>query len=713
MMVGVGTIELGYFDAGLLAAAAVALGVSLQFSVTSLRPPRNSMHLAFAILCLCLATLALANIALDNATTSAQAILAVRWMCAASVLSFPAMVWFVGDYTGSPVRGIALTAVSAVTLVFFVANLYSPSSLLYSEARLGGPTRLPWGEVLSSIEGTPSGWGITFHALTYGVFAWALHRGIQQWRHRNRTAGLLLCICLAAQLLALLWGDIVVDAMGHPYPYLDAFAFQSFVLLMGLSLATQLNSRTLQLERAMRELRSEAETRREAEVDLRHVAYHDALTGLPNRPRALYMLADMDADAVQSGMHGAVLMIDLDNFKTINDSLGHQVGDRVLEAIADALLAAAPTDATVARLGGDEFVMLLGALDSDPDAAAALAIDVARHLVARLALPLAIDSRMLNVGASIGVAVFPDAGKGPADVLRCADIALYAAKDAGRSRAELFLPQMQRAADARLELERGLATAVENAELSLRFQPLVSCDGALAGAEVLLRWQHPLLGAVMPATFIPIAEETGLIHGIGAWVIAQSCHRMREWQQRGVDFGGRLAVNVSPWQLANPQFVQQVEAQVRGAGVDPSALTLELTESALLDDFDAALDTLQQLSAVGFRLALDDFGTGYSSLAYLQRLPLDELKIDQSFIRLLQPSTVDPLAAFIIDVGRRLGMLTVAEGVETAEQKALLEALGCDLLQGYLISKPLTETEYLAWLAQRNTPASADKVVSR
>jgi EAL domain-containing protein (putative c-di-GMP-specific phosphodiesterase class I) len=247
---------------------------------------------------------------------------------------------------------------------------------------------------------------------------------------------------------------------------------------------------------------------------------------------------------------------------------------------------------------------------------------------------------------------------------------------------------------------------VERGELSLRFQPIVTCAGEPAGAEVLLRWQHPVLGAVMPSTFIPIAEETGLIHGIGAWVIAQTCQRMREWQQHGVDFAGRLAVNVSPWQLANPQFVQQVEAQVRAAGIEPSALTLELTESALLDDFDAALATLQRLSATGFRLALDDFGTGYSSLAYLQRLPLDELKIDQSFVRLLQPAAADPLVAFIIDVGRRLGMVTVAEGVETVEQKALLEALDCDLLQGYLIAPPLTEAGYLAWLANQQLPVS-------
>jgi EAL domain-containing protein (putative c-di-GMP-specific phosphodiesterase class I) len=257
---------------------------------------------------------------------------------------------------------------------------------------------------------------------------------------------------------------------------------------------------------------------------------------------------------------------------------------------------------------------------------------------------------------------------------------------------------MQHDADARLELERGLRTALERQEFSLCFQPQVSMRGKLVGAEALLRWNHPTLGEVSPATFIPIAEETGLIHALGAWVVAQVCRQIHDWRQLGVDFGGRLAVNVSPWQIAHPQFVQHLEAQVIDAGIEPSSLTLELTESALLNDFEAALDTLHQLSKIGFRLALDDFGTGYSSLAYLQQLPLDELKIDRTFINALQPSEADPLASFIVDVGRRLGMTTIAEGVETWQQKVMLETLGCDILQGYFICRPLTGTDFLCWL---------------
>ena len=466
----------------------------------------------------------------------------------------------------------------------------------------------------------------------------------------------------------------------------------------------------MQLGRTASALQNEVEVRRKAELDLRHAAYHDTLTGLPNRLRALYTLAELLAEAKQQDQYGAVLMIDLDNFKTINDSLGHQVGDRVLETIADSLLIVAPSTSTVGRLGGDEFVILLGTRDKRAEDAAARAMRVAEQILERLATPLAIDNRVFGVGASIGVSVFPNENNGAGDVLRCADIALFRAKSAGRNTARLFVPHMQRDADVRLDLERGLRTALEHEEFSLHFQPQVDMRGNVVGAEALLRWNHPQLGAVSPATFIPIAEETGLINPIGSWVIDETCRHIRTWRQIGLGFGGRMAVNVSPWQIANPQFAANIEAQVKSAGIEPGALTLELTESALLRDFDAALHTLRELSSIGFRLSLDDFGTGYSSLAYLQQLPLEELKIDRSFISALEITT-DPLAGFIIDVGHRLGMTTIAEGVETQGRMTVLQSLGCDLVQGYLVCVPLPADDFQRWLQQRashvGTTASA------
>jgi diguanylate cyclase (GGDEF)-like protein len=691
----------GYFTAALLATAAVALASGLQFLVIGLRQRREPVYLSFALLCLCIAGLSLSDALLVVADTMPQATFAFRITCAMAVLSIPALIMFVGTYTGRPVGRVAFAIVCVLTLWLFLLNLKMPYGVFETSLGKDTPTVLPWGESLFRINGHRSIWGQIFYWLSYLVFLWTLFRAGRRCLSTPRLPGILLGLCLLIQFAALLWGSVVVDTFGYPYPRLDVFAFLSFVLLMGLSLAGQLHSRTLQLERTTHELRTEAETRLQAELNLRHAAHHDALTGLPNRPRALYTLADMLADAVQSGQFGAVLMIDLDNFKIINDSLGHHVGDRVLEAIADSLLAAAPPDSTVARLGGDEFVVLLGALAFDVEGAAAIAMKSAEGIVERLAAPLPIDSRMLAIGASIGVTTFPYQDAGASDILRCADIAMYRAKAAGRNAARLFQPHMQHDADDRLALERGLRTALERQELSLHFQPHVGMRGNLVGAEALLRWQHPGLGNVPPAVFIPIAEETGLIHALGTWVIAQACSSMQEWRRRGIDFGGRIAVNVSPLQIAHPQFVQRIEAQVKAAGVEPSSLTLELTESALINDFDAALGTLLRLSAIGFRLALDDFGTGYSSLAYLQKLPLDELKIDRSFINALQPSVPEPLVGFIIDVGRRLGMTTIAEGVETPQQKEMLEALGCDTLQGYLICRPLAENDFLGWLAGR------------
>jgi diguanylate cyclase (GGDEF)-like protein len=702
----------GYFTAALLATAAVALSSGMQFLVIGLRHQRELMYQAYAVLCICIAALALSNVLLDCAATLAQATLALRLMYASSIFSFPAFIVFVSTYTRKPVGRIVFGVILVVATGLFWFDLRAPYGL-HAGLSAGAPMVLPWGESLFTLEVQPSIGSHVFHALTYLVFLWALRRSWKFYRDGQARPGLLLGICLLVQFFAMLWGDIAVDIFDQPYPYLDAFAFLPFVLLMGVSLASQLRARTLQLEQTTLELRAEAETRREAELDLRHIAYHDPLTGLPNRSRALHSLAEMLADATQSGRHGAVLMIDLDNFKTINDSLGHHVGDRVLEAIADCLLAAAPGESTVARLGGDEFLVLLdaGSHDAmDADATAALAMGVAESMVKRLSVPLPIDSRILAIGASIGVAVFPNGDAEAADIVRCADIALYRAKAAGRNGARLFLPHMQRDADNRLELERGLRTALERDQLSLHFQPQVSMNGKLLGAEALLRWRHPELGDVPPDVFIPVAEETGLIHALGTWVITRACAHIQAWRSKGVNFGGCLAVNVSPWQIAHPQFVEHIQAIVVTAGIDPQWLTLELTESALLNDFEAALATLHALSNIGFRLAMDDFGTGYSSLAYLQQLPLDELKIDRSFVSALQPSVPDPLAGFIVDIGRRLGMATIAEGVETEQQRARLGAMGCDTLQGYLICRPLPEAEFLHWLATRQTVAGKSTV---
>jgi diguanylate cyclase (GGDEF)-like protein len=710
MVLEAGPITFGYYTTALVATAGIALASGIQFAVIGLWRRREVIHLSYAMLCLCVAILAFCNALLHIATTLPAAVVALRAMISAAALSFLPFVVFIRAYTGSPPQRRLQAAVGVLAGLFTWLNLVKPGTLFFDRVVPGPGIELPWGERLYDLAGTASIAGLIFHALTYVAFLWALYRALRQIRHGEPLRGALLGVCLLTQFAALLWGDVVVDALGHHFPYLDAFSFLPFVLLMGLSLASQLQQRTVQLEQTTARLEAEAQTRREAELSLRHVAYHDSLTGLPNRLRALDHLADVHAEALARGQHGAVLLIDLDNFKTINDALGHHIGDRMLEAIADRLLTAATPGAMLARLGGDEFVLVLGPLGGSTDATQTYAHQLAERMLTRLAEPVAVDSRILAVGASVGVALFPAGEQGVADLLRRADIALYRAKAAGRNAVRLFLAPMQQEADTRLALERGLRSALEQddmrAQFALHFQPQVNRQGELLGAEALLRWHHPQLGQLSPAVFIPLAEETGLIHALGAWVIGEACARLRAWDRDGVAFRGRMAVNVSAWQLAHPDFAAQLGAQVRAAGVEPARLTLELTESALLRDFDSALEALKQLTAAGFHLALDDFGTGYSSLSYLQRLPLDVLKVDRSFISELQPNDVSPLASFIIDVAHRLGMTAVAEGVETVPQRLALERLGCDGLQGYLICRPQDDAGFRQWLAEHEQARS-------
>ncbi len=694
-------VVFGYFTAALLATAAVAFAAGIQFLLVGMRQKSDRTPLVFALLCVCAAVISGARASGYAASTLDAAVLSLRVAAGTALVALPLLLSFVAHYTGQRLPRLSFGLALLLAAALFWINLVAPFTVLDAHLQAGARLVLPWGESLYVLDGVRSFSGRLFYGFSYAVFAWALYASVRQFRAGERLRAAMLLVCLLLEFAAVAWTMLAVDTLGLPYPAADTFAFLSFVLLMSFSLVGQMHTRTAQLESATEELRREATTRIETELELHHAAWHDALTDLPNRLRLQQLLRESLAAAEQNGQFGALLILDLDNFKTINDSLGHVTGDRVLQAITDRLLATVPENATVARLGGDEFVVLL---DNHADGIARAGEggrQVAQRLLDALVPPLTVDRRQLPVSASIGVATFPEAGMQMADILRRADIALYRAKGAGRHAIRQFEPQMQRAADLRLELERGLRIAIERRELALRFQPQVDLDGHLVGAETLLRWQHPELGEVLPSTFIPIAEETGQIHAIGNWVMAAACRHIADWQQRGVAFGRQLSVNVSPLQLANPTFTRKLAATVRATGVAPTALTLELTESALLADFEAARQALGMLSAAGFRLSLDDFGTGYSSLSYLQQLPLDELKIDLSFVTSLQSASPNPLVGFIIDVGHRLGMLTIAEGVETPEQRAILERLGCDVLQGHLVSPALSAAQFEAWLAPR------------
>ena len=325
-------------------------------------------------------------------------------------------------------------------------------------------------------------------------------------------------------------------------------------------------------------------------------------------------------------------------------------------------------------------------------------LSLAQRILTQLTTPVVAGERAFTVGASIGIVGFPEHGKTDLDVLRHADMALYQAKNKGRGGIQAYSPDLEIAATNRLQLEAGLRNAIEHNELELYFQPYVDVAGKPIGAEVLLRWHHPELGDIPPDEFIPVAEDTGLIHNIGGWVFDQACISLKQWSQDGAPFFGHLSINVCPWQFARPDFVSELRETVQRHQIDPHRLMLELTETALLYDISETVGKLKALRVLGFSIALDDFGTGYSSLAYLRDLPLDQLKIDKNFVSELSTTVEHPLVGSMIAIGRHMKLAVIAEGVETQTQRDKLIALGCEHFQGFLFCRPIPERDFLAWL---------------
>lgn len=430
------------------------------------------------------------------------------------------------------------------------------------------------------------------------------------------------------------------------------------------------------------------------ERQLRQLAHTDSLTGLANR----FMLRDALAAALRQKRPGALLMVDLDHFKVVNDSLGHSAGDELLKCIAQRLRDSLRAGDMVARLGGDEFAVVMTHSGEAQEAAA-----LAERLVDALQWPIDVQGRHLRVGASVGIALFDAVETGVDDILVQADTALYAAKESGRGRHAFYTPAMGEHSRRRVAVEEGLRHAVLHEQLSLHWQPKVDIERwTIVGAEALMRWDHPVLGRVNPAEFIPIAEQTGLIDDLGRWALHEAC-RVAAGPLDGVC----ISVNLSPAQLRDARFVNHVRDALRESGLNPAMLELEITESVLMEDVHGALDQLHALRGLGVRVALDDFGVGYSSLAYLRRFPFDTLKIDRAFVNeVLARKDARAIVQMIAQLAATLGMRTVCEGVETAQQLAVVAKAGCHEVQGYLVSppKPLIELQKFRAAWQPHAP---------
>ncbi len=443
-----------------------------------------------------------------------------------------------------------------------------------------------------------------------------------------------------------------------------------------------------------------------AAEEIERLAFYDPLTKLPNRRLLLDRLQQALASSARSGKEGALLFIDLDNFKMLNDTLGHDVGDMLLQQVAERLVDCVREGDTVARLGGDEFVVMLEDLSTETLEAAAQTEGVANKILVALNQPYTLGQHAYNNTPSIGTTLFNEHKRKQRtdELLKQADIAMYQAKKSGRNTLRFFDPKMQESLSSRVILEKELHDALDKQQLQLHYQIQVDLSGRALGAEALIRWQHPERGMVTPTKFIPLAEETGQILPIGRWVLDTACAQLKVWQQDELTRELVLSVNVSAKQFYQADFVDQVKATVLRHAINPQLLKLELTESMLLEDIEDTIATMSELKELGIQFSLDDFGTGYSSLQYLKRLPLNQLKIDQSFIRdIASDSSDQAIVRTIIAMAQSLELEYIAEGVETEGQRQLLLSNGCSQYQGYLFSKPVPIEQFDALLKQESS----------
>lgn len=482
----------------------------------------------------------------------------------------------------------------------------------------------------------------------------------------------------AARFPADSWCGAARDG-GVPAQWLAVLVVVATVAIMGIALIVSVLDRQMHLR-----TRHLAISLARANEELVQAALHDPLTRLPNR----VLLQDRIEQAIEKAKRKqesfAVMFLDLDGFKSVNDAYGHQAGDALLADVATRVRGLLRSQDTLSRLGGDEFVLV--APSSDPDDAAV----VAQRLLDAVALPIRTQGIDVQVTASIGIAMYPSDGTTERDLMAHADAAMYHTKDNGRNGYTFFAPSMNISAHQQLKLLNDLRRAVERNELLLHYQPKFAApDYRMAGVEALLRWQHPELGLLPPGAFIAAAERSGLILSLGEWVLDEACRQLRAWDDAGHDVS-TVAVNLSPLQFSSPALVDTVRDTLARHALDPTRLTLEITETTAMRDADASVGILDELTRMGIRISIDDFGTGYSSLLYLKRLPATELKIDRAFVRELESNADDAaIVASIVALGRTLNLKVVAEGVETPGQQQQLRQLGCDFYQGYLLGEPV------------------------
>lgn len=527
----------------------------------------------------------------------------------------------------------------------------------------------------------------------------ALHRNIAVLSSKKEQIDMALDAQAAFSIQVQEWKDILLRS--------DDVALNLLFVALAILLQTFLTVKAV--SQSAHRLQQPAD---EKDWTVYRLAYTDPLTELPNRRLFHDRLEHALAVSNRTRQYLALMFLDMDNFKALNDTRGHVMGDLLLIEVARRLKANVRASDTLARIGGDEFVVLLGELGEDEQSAAEQALRIAGKISGALSQPYQLDHFVYDCSASIGVTLFCDTGMTVEELHKRADAAMYQAKNAGRNSVRLYDPHTRAALEARSELEPALRIAIAQQQLHLYFQVQVDENSRPVGAEVLLRWLHPEMGMIFPAQFIPVAEETGLILPIGQWVLETACRQIKSWETNPQTRDLQLAVNVSARQFHQPDFVAQVENLIKQTGITPSRLKLELSESMVLADVADTAVRMHALRRLGVRFSMDDFGTGYSSLSYLAQLPLDQLKVDQSFVRSIGIETTDAVVVqTIIGMANILNVEAIAEGVETAAQRDVLESAGCKRYQGYLFGQPeplerFEESLARDFLAIQNPPGS-------
>jgi diguanylate cyclase (GGDEF)-like protein len=692
--------------------AGILLYTAITAAIVGLYRGRVPLYLAFAATCLSSAGVAVSIASGYSADSVGGAVEASRWGSAWGDLFLGSLVAFIAIYTGVGNRKPLYLAIAFATATLLAADFLSTYGQRFSGIEGYRWIHMPWGESLFFMDGRVSAWNVGFRLLSLATVAWSVWRLLELHRRGKRRDAAVLAAYLVIVFAASIHGALIDLGLVHTFHSVP-IALVGLAMLMSVNLAMQIREQNLALEATAGELRNENELRRVAEARIRERAYVDALTGLPNRALLQERLSSLIGSGPADGVaHGGVLICDLDHFKVINNALSHEVGDLLLREIATRMADAAGSEAVIARLSGNTFAAVLAEMHPQELDARARIGALADRISEEVARTIHLGEHSIDLTTSIGLATFPSQGITPNDVIGRADLALHRAKRRGRSIIQPFVPAFRDEIDERFRVVDGLRRAVAAGELALHYQPQVDLAGRVIGAEALMRWSSATMGAVSPATFIPAAEETGLIHSLGEWSLEVGCARLAAWKREGVGFDGHLSINVSPWQLARHEFVERLVAIVESSGVDPHQLTLEITESAVLFDAHETMAKLREIRPIGVRIALDDFGTGYSSLALIKDLPLDAIKIDQSFVRHLEQGANKHLIQVVVAIGSALGLEIIAEGVESQAERDVLASLGCTHMQGYYYARPMPEREFVDWLRARRAGRPAAKTLS-